>query len=138
VRLSRRIATKAPVTAFPVVATLIPTPIRTVATGAARKLLHEQELTHPHPSDLERQQPTGAPAHPVHGGGVEPLDDAGEGEEQGGALDPPDAQKLGHPIHVATVASALPGRRHPAGRLSALDKRCVTIYRDTTIKKGTP
>ena len=46
------------------------------------ELLHEEERKR-HQRDLERQEPARASADPVHGGGGEPLDGAGEGEEHG-------------------------------------------------------
>ena len=68
----------------------------------------------------------------------EPLYDACKSKDDGEALEPPRAHELADAFfHAATVASAWPTRRHPAGRLSGLDERCVTIYRDTDTTKGT-
>ena len=92
-RMSRKIATKASVIACPVDRDRDPDADQDGRDRRGEgKPLHEQERQR-HQRDDERQEPARPPAHPVHGGGVEPLDDAGEREEHGEALHPPDAHE---------------------------------------------
>ena len=99
--------------------------------------LHEEERErHQRRRSNGKNQP-GPAADPVRGGARQsPSTTPARARTHGECSRPTSARtKSADPLHGATVASASPPRRHPAGRLSRLDRRCVTIYRDSRHKE---
>ena len=108
VRFSRRIATKAPVIAFPVVAMLIPIPIRTVATGAAKGNLFTKRSGSAISATSNGNSQPGPLLIPSTVAEASPSTTPPRARSTAAVSTHQTRRNCGDPIHPATVASVLP------------------------------